>query len=137
MGIWEDVQRLEPACTGLPFFLAGKSMGTGGAMAEEQAEGGCAQGNECGLVLAGPENGRKLRSLQEMSDEVLAEYFESILQTLGFNVREMKHMPSVALLARLSAIARGRELQSQEVFDSFAAELVRACEELQTIDGVE
>ena len=106
-------------------------------MAEEQEEGGYTQRDECGLEKTGPEEGRKLRSLQEMSDEVLAEYFESILQTLGFNVREMKHMPSVALLARLSAIARGRELQSQEVFDSFAAELVRACEELQRLEGVE
>jgi hypothetical protein len=111
-------------------------MGTGGAMAEEQEEGGYTQGNERGeLMKTGPKKGRKLRSLQEMSNEVVAEYFESILQTLGFNVRELKHLPSAALLARLSAMAR--ELLSQEVFESFAAELVRACAELQGLDDVE
>jgi hypothetical protein len=107
-------------------------------MAEKQEEGGCAHGNERGgLMKTGPEKGRKLRSLQEVSNEVVEEHFESIMETLGFNVRELKHLPSAALLARLSAIANARELLSQEVFESFAAELVRACAELQRLDEVE
>ena len=103
-------------------------------MAGKQEEDGSAQGNERGLKKTGPETGRKMRSLQEMSLEVIERHFEAIMETLGFNVREMKHLPSLKLLHGLASMATRSESLSPEIFESFAAELLGACKELQTLD---
>ena len=106
-------------------------------MAEEQEEGGCTQGSECGLEKTGPEEGRKLRSLQQMTEDAVLDNFEALMKTMIHNATAMKHMPSASMLTTMFNLAMKHGLWSEEVFESFAAELVRSFEELRMLEDVE
>jgi hypothetical protein len=122
---------------GPPFFLAGKSMGTGGAMAEEQEEGGCTQGSERSGLISGPKTGLVLRPVPVMADEAVRGDFKGFVECFLYNILERKHMPSAKEILQLASFLEQPGPLSEEVVTSFAESLVKASLELQELEDEE